>query len=177
MANQVSSGINPYLEDLYREIEKMHEPPKGWCDIPHCRHCELAEQKIQAAKDAAARAYSVAEYEGQIDDGVLDDAYRQGVRDGLNKGRKEATAIAHRWANDAAHRAAQAAKNHWYQRGLQDGRASASSQVQQVKVDDAAMRKKFFEEALEDCRVIGESNPQMQPAANALRHRLKKRIR
>ena len=56
MANQVSSGINPYLEDLYREIEKMHEPPKGWCDIPHCRHCELAEQKIQAAKDAAARA-------------------------------------------------------------------------------------------------------------------------
>lgn len=177
MAVQKATQVNQYLQDLEREIVRRYTPPKGWCDIEPCAECDAAEQKIDAALDAAERAYSVAAYESQVEAGSPGQAYNQGLSDG----RKEATAIAHRWASDAANRAASAAKNHWYQRGLQDGRASAprpqniQSELSPQKLNK--LRKEFFKEALDDCHVIGESNPQMKPAANAIRHRLKKRLK
>jgi len=177
MALQKAKRVNKYLQDLEQEIVRRYTPSKGWCEIDHCQECQAAELRIDAALDAAERAYSVAAYESQVDGGSLDQVYNEGLQDG----RREATAMAHRWASDAANRAATAAKSHWYRRGLQDGRASAPPpKLLQAELDPTrlkALRKEFFEEALDDCHVIGESNPQMKPAANAIRHRIKKRLK
>ena len=72
------------------------------------------------------------------------------------------------------------AKNEWYRKGLRDGRASApeSKQTAPAKAfDEKAFKKTFVDGALEECHIIGESNPQMKPAANAIGHRIKKRFR
>ncbi len=177
MAVQKAKPVNQYLQDLEREIVLRYTPTKGWCEIESCHECEAAEQRIDAALDAAERAYSVVAYESQVDVRSMDKIYN----DGLQEGRREGTELAHRWANDAATRAASAAKRHWYHRGLQEGRASApQANPMQFELGPdrlKSLRKEFFEEALDDCHVIGESNPQMKPAANAIRHLIKKRLK
>lgn len=59
-------------------------------------------------------------------------------------------------------------------RGFEEGR-SATTQGGIPRVDESAMRRKIVDEMLEDCRVIAESNPNMAPGVNAVRHRIKKR--
>lgn len=170
-----------YLNDLREEIIRKYTPPKGWCDAEHCTKCIEAERQIDAALDAAQRGYAISSYENQIEQGEERQVQEKIFRKGFKAGKEEATQIAHRWANRAASEAAAAAKNHWYKRGLRDGMASAPKPPPMQASVDAntlkALRKEFFEEALDDCHVIGESNPQMKPAANAIRHRIKKRLK
>ena len=48
------------------------------------------------------------------------------------------------------------------------------AKVEEFEYTPTAVRGKIMDQVLQECRVIGESNPQMNPAMNALRHRLKK---
>ena len=54
-------------------------------------------------------------------------------------------------------------------RGFQEGKSSASTSI-----DSKAVRSRIRDEMLEQCRVIAESNPNMAPGVNAVRHRIKK---
>lgn len=58
-------------------------------------------------------------------------------------------------------------------RGFEEGKA-ASKGNGIPNVDEASMRKKMVDEMLESCRVIAESNPNMAPGVNAVRHKIKK---
>lgn len=178
MAIQKVSGVaDQYLEDLRAEIIRQHTPNKGWCDLEHCTACIEAESKIDAAIDAAQRGYAISAYEAQVEEGEERQVQERIFKEGFAAGKEQATQIAHRWANQAASEAAAAAKSHWYQRGLREGRLSAPKPPPMQAVNEKSLRKKFFDEALDDCHIIGESNPQMKPAANAIRHRLKKRMK
>jgi len=62
-----------------------------------------------------------------------------------------------------------------YRRGYNDGLAAGRSQApSRGGVDRAAVRDEMRREMLEQCRVIAESNPNMAPGVNAVRHRIKK---
>ncbi|MHC4431040.1 MAG: hypothetical protein ACYTBS_04300 [Planctomycetota bacterium] len=56
-------------------------------------------------------------------------------------------------------------------RGFEAGRRSTKSEA---VPQESALRKKLIDEMLEQCRVISESNPNMAPGVNAVRHRIKK---
>lgn len=56
------------------------------------------------------------------------------------------------------------------QRGYAEGRTAGGI----PNVDAKSVRKKMVDEMLEKCRVISESNPNMAPGVNAVRHMIKK---
>lgn len=53
-------------------------------------------------------------------------------------------------------------------RGYESGRKSAPAS------DESSIRKKIVDQMIEECRVISESNPNMKPGVNAVKHRIKK---
>jgi flagellar biosynthesis/type III secretory pathway protein FliH len=63
-----------------------------------------------------------------------------------------------------------------YQRGYQQGVAHGRSQGQaaQSRPSKSPPGGITVDQVLNECHIIGESNPQMKPAMNALRHRIKK---
>jgi len=158
------------LEPLFAEIERHYTPKRGWCQDELCVECASAEEKILIAKEAARNGYISREVEAEVDPVAI----RRVFERGYDKGRQIALQEAHRWAAQSAERAEVAARNKWYQQGLREGRASAVKTAAPSPVDRAAVRREQMDEVLQECRVIGESNPGMNPAMNALRHRLKK---
>jgi len=60
-------------------------------------------------------------------------------------------------------------------RGLEEGRKLNSSNINSV-VNESSIRKKAIDDMIENCRVIAESNPNMDAASflRAVRHRSKK---
>ena len=156
------------LETLYREIEQTYMPNKGWCDYTDCTACGKAELQVEAAKEAARRGFYLKTRGAQVDQ----NAQKRIFEDGYDRGRGIALQEAHQCAAQSAQRAARAAKTEGYQRGLRDGRASAA--VVAPPVDARAIRTKLLDEVLQECKVIGDSAPPMNPAMNALRHRIKK---
>jgi hypothetical protein len=178
MAIQKAPGVkNKYLEDLQKEIIAEHTPLKGWCDIEHCTACIEAENRIDAAIDAADRAYAISAYEARVRNGEAHQAEQNIYNRGFRDGQDEAVQLAHRWANQAANQAAAAAKQRWYSQGLREGKASMPQLPPIATGNDPAARKKFFDEAMNECHIIGESNPQMKPGMNALSRMLKKRLK
>jgi hypothetical protein len=162
------------LQQLFLEIEKHYTPEQGWCDHPECEPCAIAEDKILIAKEAARYGYTVrpAQTQDQPTRVQSNPAVQRRIFErGYDKGRSVALQEAHQWAAQSAQKAEAAARNKWYQQGLREGREQAP--VRTASVD----RKALIDEVLMECRVIGESNPQMNPAMNALRHRLKKLAR
>ena len=158
------------LQKLYSEIEQHYMPNQGWCDVEWCTACARAELQVEAAKEAATKGFSLNQPAAlkAADQAVQ----RQIFERGYDKGRNIALQEAHQWAAQSAQRAEVAAKSKWYQKGLREGRQMA--QLATTTGDPQAARGKLMESVLQECRVIGESNPQMNPAMNALRHRLKK---
>lgn len=156
------------LEALYREIEQAYMPNKGWCDNTSCTACGQAELQVEAAKDAARRGFYLKARGAKLDQG----AQKRIFDEGYDQGRGVALREAHQWAAQSAHRAAMAAKTEWYQRGLREGRAAPA--LAAPKADESAIRSKVLDQVLQECKVIGDSAPPMNPAMNALRHRIKK---
>ena len=54
-------------------------------------------------------------------------------------------------------------------RGYADGRATTAGAA-----NNGVSRQKMVDDMLEQCRIIAESNPNMAPGVNAVRHRIKK---
>lgn len=161
------------LQRLFREIEDHYEPKNGWCDAVGCTACEMAAMQVEAAKDAARQGFML--NQGDKRRQLSGEARKRIFERGFDRGRNVALQEAHQWAAQSAHRAEEAAKNKWYQKGLREGREMARRTMPKpAQADPTAVRKKMMDQVLAECRVIGESNPQMNPAMNALRHRLKK---
>ncbi len=158
------------LQELYWEIEQHYAPDQGWCDAPACTACDSAELQVKAAKEAARKGFLLNKPPDQKS--VDPSSQRQIFERGYDKGRNVALQEAHQWAAQSAQRAEMAAKSTWYQKGLREGREMAQKSL--ATADPKAARGKLMDQVLQECRVIGESNPQMNPAMNALRHRLKK---
>lgn len=156
------------LEALYREIEQTYMPNKGWCDIESCTACGRAELQVEAAKAAARRGFYLKTRGAKLDQS----AQRRIFDDGYERGRGIALQEAQQWAAQSAHRAATAAKTEWYQRGIREGRAQTS--IAAPATEAKAIRAKVLDDVLQECKVIGDSAPPMNPAMNALRHRIKK---
>jgi len=55
-------------------------------------------------------------------------------------------------------------------RGFAEGRKTAPA----APSNESSIRKKMIDEMVEQCRVISESNPQMAPGVNAVKHMIKK---
>jgi hypothetical protein len=155
------------LEKLYKEIEHRYMPNRGWCDAPGCTACTRAHEQVKAAKDAARRGYYLSAPSRAQDTQIQRRIFEQGYERGHNEGLQQA----HQWAAQKARQAAMAARNEWYQRGLREGRASAPTPP---APDNKALRKKYMDEVLDQCHIIAESNPQMKPGVNAVRHMVKK---
>jgi len=160
------------LKELYKEIEQHYAPERGWCDDAYCTACERAEAQVEAAKDAARKGF----YLNKKKAGGANEAQERRIYEsGYDKGRNVALQEAHQWAAQSAQRAEMAAKNKWYQKGLREGHEMAKRAISApAAVDPKQAKKQLMDQVLQECRVIGESNPQMNPAMNALRHRLKK---
>jgi hypothetical protein len=165
---------DPKLQALLREIEDRYMPEQGWCDEDNCETCARAEEQVRAAIDAARTAYHMQNREGPGKDLATQ---RRIFEQGYERGHGEALNQAHSWARQSALRARMEAKNEWYRKGLRDGRKATPNPPAAKAVDEKALTKKFVDGALEECHIIGESNPQMKPAANAIGHRIKKRFR
>lgn len=157
------------LQKLLREIEDRYMPKNGWCDAPGCEECAKAEAQVVPAIEAAKKAYAL-----QNSGAKTELPARRIFEQGYERGHGEALTQAHTWARQSVLRARQEAKNEWYQKGLRDGRANAPRVPVGPSVNETKVHNHVVDEALDACHVIGESNPQMKPAANAIRHRIKK---
>jgi hypothetical protein len=149
--------VNDELHRIHQDIIRQHTPPSGWCDGNQCPTCQRAEAFIDEQIAEATRQYYADETSG--DSRALQDAYDVGFVDGKRNGMQTATSIA-RTQVDAA-----------YRRGVKDGQAAASCPTCAAGAPSATA---YYDKVLNECHIIGESNPQMKPAMNALRHRIKK---
>jgi len=158
MEDSLNHNVPMDLQKIHHRIIQHFTPRSGWCEDEGCPTCGEAERTIDQAIAEATQDY----HQGQsaTDPRVLREAYESGFIEGQRSGLANANSIARTQAAEA------------FQRGLQQGRASAPAPA---PADNAVLREKYYDEVLEDCRVIGESNPQMNPGMNALRHLLKKR--
>lgn len=168
------------LNDVLEYIEKRYTPPGGFQKVPH--H-EDAKKCLAAARDAAMRGYEVAMQQsamGNYDPDVYNQVYDRGVQFGVQQGRalaqkqfaeerQKLLAQAHQKAI-ASQAQLEKARFFGYQQGLRAGMAMNQPPPQ----PSAVGQKEFMEKVFEQCRVVGESNPNMEPAMAALKHRLKK---
>jgi hypothetical protein len=171
--------LPPSLRELFAQIDRQYIPPNGWCDVHPCPHCDQGRARVEAAKQAALEAYQLDVIE--VDE-VPEDEGQQIYDEGYLDGRQRALDEARRWATQQISRASAVARQSGFKDGFRAGIAAAPKSSQgappaPASADTSKVRKQFYDQVLEECRVIGESNPQMNPAMNALRHRLKKRFR
>lgn len=181
------------LEEIFEWIEGTNSPSCGWCGHPRCFECQAAHQRIRLAKSSAERAYEV----GKRSNGhasnpeprahhqpyELESAYQTGYQEASHhhaaeRARMQAE-IAHVSRQLGAGRAPdpvmlEQARMQGYVAGVNAGRAMHQPMPQAAASNPAEIRRKVIEDVLNDCNVIGESNPNMKPAMAALRHRVKK---
>jgi hypothetical protein len=170
--------LPPSLRELFDQIDRQYTPINGWCNRHPCPSCDYGRARIEAAKHAALEAYQldVEDFEDELAEDEGQQIYDQGYIDGRQRTLDEARRIATQQVSRATSMARQAG----YKDGFRAGLAAAPRHSAPPPAAPAAgsqSQKQFYDTVLEECRVIGESNPQMNPAMNALRHRLKKRFR
>lgn len=152
----------PGLRD---ELEAAYRPPNGWCANPRCKACNEARARMRADLQASSNAVSVR---------------RNGFSEGYEQARQELEQQAYRLAEtmtaeQIAHvRAQQTAREaQSYQRGYAQGLAQGRQGTPATQ-SQPAPGGLTMDQVLNECHIIGESNPNMKPAMNALRHRIKK---
>lgn len=169
------------LNDVLEYIERQYTPKGGFQKIP--QH-EDAKKCLAAARDAALRGYEIGMQQaamGNYDQGIYNQIYDRGVQHGVERGREEAfrnfEAERRKLIAQAKRKALpsqqelERARFFGYQQGLQAG---MSMQKQPPPQAPGPSQKDFMDKVLAECRTIGESNPNMEPAMKALKHRLKK---
>jgi hypothetical protein len=152
-----------------------------------------AHQRVRLAKDAAERSYQVAmqEVEGRGDltpatEEALNEQFQRGYQTASQQYAQDRARMEqelNRVSNMLAVRSAQVeyrqdpmalerARLAGYTAGVQAGRAM--SPPPPAAPNPVKTRADFMAEVLRETEVIGQSNPNMEPAMNALRHRMKK---
>ncbi len=183
------------LEEIFEWIEGTNAPSCSWCGHPRCFECQAAHQRIRLAKSSAERAYEVGKNTGRAEPQQADPrAHHQPyeLETAYQSGYQEAS---HHYAAERSRMQAEISR---VSRELGAGRAPDPLMLEQARMqgyvagvnagramhqpipqpppamDPTAVRKKLIEEVLDDCNIIGESNPNMKPAMDALRHRVRK---
>lgn len=197
-ANRAKRRVD--LGEVYAWIEESNKPRGGW-DYADPIEVEIAREKIRIAKKVAQRVYNLQNTasnfqrrpDGEISPAerrkIFQDGYRAANQDVVRQ-RAELNAMQRRLEAEARRlreeprqmqmaTAAQLenARMQGYAQGVVAGRALARQEYQKPQVGAAeveAIRKKMQDDMLEQCRVISESNPNMAPGVNAVRHRIKK---
>lgn len=167
MEVHLNEPVPQELKSIHQRIIRQHTPQSGWCDAAGCPTCRDAEALIDRKIADATRAYyQKGETSEIVDPRALQQAYDVGFLDGKRNGIQTGRSLS-RSQIEAA-----------YHRGLQDGRVVASCPTCAAGGSSGgANAKDYYDKVLNECHVIGESNPQMKPAMNALRHRIKKLTR
>ncbi len=165
------------------EVEQAiwkQEAPNGLCEDPYCRECPKIARRVARLIEAAKHGYYAAAYQKEFPsdmrDNLYEDAYQEAsneieerYRQELEVARAQAAQQAH--ANALAHTRGQVQSA--YQRGFSAGRLMAQPPPPAAP-DPTAFRQQIIDEMLNECNVIAESNPNMKPGVNAVRHRIKK---
>lgn len=167
----------------FDEIEKSiweQQAPTGFCEDEYCSKCIETRQRIEDMVECARHAYQAAIRHKGIPEDIREQIFHEAYQDAMHQMEQKhqhQLALAHQQAYVQAQTALQhdlmRAKNAAFQRGFQAGRLSAP-QPTITPVNMAAVRQQMIDEMLNECKVIGESNPNMKPGVNAVRHRIKK---
>jgi len=191
---------NVDLTEIFDWIEKANRPRGGW-EYADSIETEIAREKIRVAKKVAERVYNLQNTTNNFQrrqDGEISsrekrrifqegfdaanqqvasrhaelDAMQQRLREEARRLREEPKQMQMATARQLEH-----ARMQGYAQGVVAGRALARQEQTQPQVgpaEIAAIRKKMQDDMLEQCRVISESNPNMAPGVNAVRHRIRK---
>lgn len=198
-ANRVQRNVD--LAEIFQWIESSNTPRGGW-DYADPIEIEIARERIRVAKKVAERVYNLQNTannfqrrpDGQISQQEKRRIFREGYRaanDELRRQQEELEAIRRnleieatqlrqrpRQLEMASAQQLERARMQGYAQGVVAGRAIAAQEntkpAQMRPEDIAAIRKKMQDDMLEECRVISESNPNMAPGVNAVRHRIRK---
>lgn len=184
------------LADIFDWIDRSNVPSCGWCNRRRCLECMSAHQRVRLAKDAAERSYQIAmqEIEGRGDltpvtEGALNEQFQRGYQTASQQYAQDRARMEHelsRVSNMLAVRSAQVqfqqdpvalerARLAGYSAGVQAGRAMATPAPAPPSVPNPGKaRADLLADVMRETEVIGQSNPNMEPAMNALRHRVKK---
>ena len=166
-----------HFEEVAREIEarEMELYQRGviaWED---------AQSRIQLALESAKRAYFAAAAHKNLPNDVRDEIFNEGYQHCAQQYmRNQQMMLAEARARGAAdarvdmERALRNAQQDAYNRGLQAGMQQKSA-TSPAAVTSSDAYKKLFDDLEEEMDVIGRSNPNMEPAMKALRHRMKKK--
>jgi len=155
-----------------REIELYQRGAISWEDM---------QTRIQVALDAAKQAYFAGAAHKGLPDDVRDEIFNEGYQHCAQQYmRNQQSMLAEARARGAAdarvdmERALRSAQQSAYHRGLQAGLQQKSTSST-AAVTSSEAYKKLFDDLEEEMHVIGRSNPNMEPAMKALRHRMKKK--
>lgn len=181
------------LEEIFEWIEGTNAPSCGWCGHPRCFECQAAHQRIRLAKNSAERAYEVGknshahaappepprahhqpyELEGAFQRGYQEATHNYAAE--RSRMQAEITRVSRQLGADRAPDPVmlEQARMQGYVAGVNAGRAMHQP-MPQAAANTAETRKQVMDAVLNECHVIGESNPGMKPAMDALRHRVKK---
>ncbi len=198
-ANRARRSID--LAEIFQWIEQANTPNGGW-DFADPVSRQVAHEKIRVAKKVAERVYNLQHTsanfrerpDGQVSQNERRRAYRDGYRAANSEFEKERQALearrrevelqAQQFRHEPNHmqmataEQLERARMQGYAQGVVAGRALAAQEVARPHAprpeDVARVRKEMQDAMLEECRVIAESNPNMAPGVNAVRHRIRK---
>jgi hypothetical protein len=166
-----------HFEDVAREIEQREIDLYRSGQISW----EQAQDRIFVALDAAKKAYFAAAAHRNLPHDVRDEIFNEGYQHCAQQYMRQhqqmlaqARAAGARDAQVDMERAIMGARTSAYQQGLQEGLRQSKMQASTTSRSSDGY-KKLFEDLEEEMNVIGQSNPNMEPAMKALRHRLKKK--
>lgn len=155
-----------------REIELYQRGAISW---------EEMQTRIHLSLDAAKQAYFAAAAHKGLPQDVRDEIFNEGYQHCAQQYmRNQQAMLAEARARGAAdarvdmERALRSAQQAAYHRGLQEG-ISQNRGSRPASSSSGDVYKNLLDELEQEMDVIGRSNPNMEPAMKALRHRMKKR--
>lgn len=177
------------LGEIYEWIDHTNAPHCNWCGRRQCFECQAAHQRIRHARAAAERSYDLAMRQQQADaevaenhqiNAAYDQGYQEAARAGVNERNRLQAEInrTQRMLGSGGQGPSQheieQARIQGYNAGMNAGRTLASN-TSQPTINENQIRQRIMDDVEREMNVVGESNPNMKPAMNALGHLLKKR--
>jgi len=156
---------DPRFDSLARQIY-MELVPRGQEQDP------LMQYRADVAVEAARRGWDHA-LQGAPSSNALQEAHQTGYQQGLRESQamvERATSQSYQRGYNSALRTMDQSLNAAYQRGFDAGKQAALPPSRDSREDIIA-------EAMEQCRVIAESNPSMADGAKACKRMIKKLMR
>lgn len=154
------------FEELAQEIYEQNVPP-GWENDPWVQH------RVQALVDHAYQGWVAGHEASRFDDSIILAAQQQGFQQGILEAERR-SADAYQRGYKQGVRAVDGATQDAYKRGYDEGFKAGKQESKVSDSDRKEIRSQAFDECLEQCRVIEESNPNMADGVKATRRMIQK---